>query len=38
MLAFRTGQKPASVMNRIVKGFSEEEIKKIAAWYGGQKD
>jgi sulfide dehydrogenase cytochrome subunit len=38
MLAFRTGQKPASVMNRIVKGFSEEEIKTIAAWYGGQKD
>jgi cytochrome subunit of sulfide dehydrogenase len=38
MLAFRTGQKPASVMNRIAKGFSDEEIKTIAAWYGGQKD
>ena len=38
MLAFRTGQKPASVMNRIAKGFSDEEVKTIAAWYGGQKD
>ena len=38
MLAFRTGQKPASVMNRIAKGFSDEEIETIAAWYGGQKD
>ena len=38
MLAFRTGQKPASVMNRIAKGFSDAEIKAIAAWYGAQKD
>jgi sulfide dehydrogenase cytochrome subunit len=38
MLAFRTGQKPASVMNRIAKGFSDEEIKTIAAWYAAQKD
>jgi cytochrome subunit of sulfide dehydrogenase len=38
MLAFRAGQKPASVMERIAKGFSEAEIKAIAAWYGTQKD
>jgi cytochrome c553 len=38
MLAFRTGQKPASVMDRIAKGFSDDEIKAIAAWYGAQKD
>jgi cytochrome c553 len=38
MLAFRMGQKPASVMDRIAKGFSDEEIKVIAAWYGAQKD
>jgi cytochrome c553 len=38
MLAFRTGQKPASVMNRIAKGFSDAEIKAIAAWYGAQKN
>jgi cytochrome c553 len=38
MLAFRTGQKPASVMDRIAKGFSDDEIKAIATCYGAQKD
>jgi cytochrome c553 len=38
MRAFRTGQKPASVMDRIAKGFSDDEIKAIAAWYGAQRD
>ena len=38
MQAFATGQKPASVMGRIAKGFSADEIKAIAAWYGAQKD
>jgi sulfide dehydrogenase cytochrome subunit len=37
MLAFRSGQRPASVMDRIAKGFSVEEIKAIAAWYGARK-
>ena len=36
--AFRAGQKPATVMDRIAKGFSDEEIKAIAAWYAAQKD
>jgi cytochrome subunit of sulfide dehydrogenase len=36
MLAFRTGQRPATVMDRIAKGFSDEEIKAIAAWFGAQ--
>ena len=38
MQEFRTGQKPASVMDRIAKGFSDDEIKAIATWYGAQKD
>lgn len=38
MQEFRTGQKPASVMDRIAKGFSAEEIAAIAAWYAAQKD
>jgi len=38
MRAFRAGQKPASVMDRIAKGFSDDEIEAIAAWYGAQKD
>jgi cytochrome c553 len=36
MTAFRSGQRPASVMDRIAKGFSDDEIKAIAAWYGAQ--
>ena len=36
--AFRAGQRPATVMDRIAKGFSEPEIAAIAAWYAAQKD
>jgi cytochrome c553 len=25
-------------MDRIAKGFSDDEVKAIAAWYGAQKD
>jgi cytochrome subunit of sulfide dehydrogenase len=38
MQAFKSGQLPSTVMDRIAKGFSEDEIKAIAAWYGAQKD
>jgi cytochrome c553 len=38
MQAFKSGQKPASVMDRVAKGFSDDEVKAIAAWYGAQKD
>jgi cytochrome subunit of sulfide dehydrogenase len=38
MQAFKSGQLPATVMDRIAKGFSDDEIKAIAAWYGAQKD
>ena len=37
MQAFRSGQRPATVMDRIAKGFSDDEIKAIAAWYGAQR-
>src|SRR5262249_27971760 len=37
MQAFKSGQLPATVMDRIAKGFSEDEIKAIAAWFGAQK-
>jgi cytochrome c553 len=37
MEAFRSGQKPATVMDRIAKGFSEAEIRAIADWFGAQK-
>jgi cytochrome subunit of sulfide dehydrogenase len=38
MQAFRTGKRPAIVMDRIAKGFSDREIAAIAAWYAAQKD
>lgn len=37
MEAFRTGERSATVMGRIAKGFSEEEMRAIAAWYETQK-
>jgi cytochrome subunit of sulfide dehydrogenase len=36
MQAFRSGARPATVMGRIAKGFSDDEVKAIAAWYGAQ--
>jgi sulfide dehydrogenase cytochrome subunit len=36
MQAFRSGKRPATVMDRIAKGFSDDEIKAIAAWYGAR--
>jgi sulfide dehydrogenase cytochrome subunit len=38
MQAFRAGQRPATVMDRIAKGFTDDEVKAIAAWYAAQKD
>ncbi|MGD9614518.1 MAG: cytochrome c [Alphaproteobacteria bacterium] len=37
MQEFRTGTRPATVMDRIAKGFSDAEIAAIAAWYAGRK-
>jgi cytochrome c553 len=36
MQAFRAGQKPATVMDRIAKGFSDAEARAIADWLGAQ--
>jgi cytochrome c553 len=35
---FRSGQRAGTVMDRIAKGFTDDEIKAIADWYGAQKD
>lgn len=37
MQAFRSGQRAATVMDRIAKGFSDAEIEAIAAWYANQR-
>jgi sulfide dehydrogenase cytochrome subunit len=34
---FRSGQRAATIMDRVVKGFTPEEIQAIATWYGTQK-
>jgi len=36
MLAFQSGERPSTVMGRIAKGFSEDEIRAIAAWLAAQ--
>jgi cytochrome c553 len=36
--AFRSGQRPATVMDRIAKGFSQSEIRLIADWYGALRE
>jgi len=33
MRAYRNGQRPATVMDRIAKGFSDDEITAIASWF-----
>ncbi|MDY6945346.1 MAG: cytochrome C [Pseudomonadota bacterium] len=37
MQAFRSGARPATVMDRVAKGFSDEEVKAIAQWYARSK-
>jgi cytochrome subunit of sulfide dehydrogenase len=36
MQAFRSGERPSTVMGRIAKGFSDDEIRAIAAWLAAQ--
>jgi cytochrome subunit of sulfide dehydrogenase len=35
MQAFKAGERSPTVMDRIARGFSDEEIRAIAAWLGG---
>ena len=37
MQDFRSGARAATVMDRIAKGFTDEEIQAIAAWYAAQR-
>jgi sulfide dehydrogenase cytochrome subunit len=36
MQAFRSGERPSTVMGRIAKGFSGDETRAIAAWLAAQ--
>jgi cytochrome subunit of sulfide dehydrogenase len=37
MQDFRSGQRAGTVMDRITRGFTDDEIQAIAAWYAAQK-
>lgn len=37
MLAFKNGQRPATIMHQIAKGYSDEQIAQIAAYFAAQK-
>ena len=37
MQAFRSGERPSTVMGRIAKGFSDDETRAIAAWLAAQR-
>jgi cytochrome c553 len=37
MQEFRAGTRPATVMDRIAKGYTDAEIQTIAAWYARQR-
>ncbi len=37
MQEFKTGARPATVMNQLAKGFTDEQIETVAAWFAAQK-
>jgi cytochrome subunit of sulfide dehydrogenase len=37
MQDFRSGQRAGTVMDRIAKGFTDDEIQALAAWFAAQK-
>ena len=38
MLEFKSGKRPNTIMTRLAKGFSDEEIVAMSAWFAAQKD
>ena len=37
MKAFRDGSRPATVMHQIAKGYNDQQIESLAAWFAAQK-
>jgi len=37
MQEFKTGSKPATVMQQLAKGYTDEQIELIAGWFAAQK-
>lgn len=38
MLDYKNGKRPGSIMPRIAKGYSDEDIKAVATYFAGLKD
>lgn len=38
MLEMKSGKRPSTVMGRLAKGFSDQEIVALSAWFAAQKD
>jgi len=37
MREFKAGTRPATVMNQLAKGYTDEQIETVAAWFAAQK-
>jgi cytochrome subunit of sulfide dehydrogenase len=37
LLDFKNGRRPASIMHQLSKGYSDEQLAAIAAWFAAQK-
>ena len=37
LLAFRTGQRPATIMHQITRGYSQEQLDDVAGYFAAQK-
>ena len=37
MKDFKSGQKPATVMQQLAKGYTDEQIEALAGWFAAQK-
>lgn len=37
LMDFKSGAKPATVMHQLSKGYSDEQLAAIAAWFAAQK-
>jgi cytochrome c553 len=37
MMEYKSGAKPATVMHQLAKGFTDEQIQLMAAWFAAQK-
>ena len=35
--AFRDGSRPATIMTQLAKGYTDEQLEQIAAWFAAQK-